>query len=560
MRAALPVAMSSDAGNRRVPGMRISIPSGLRFCLLLSIALPLPAQHAPIGLSEVRGRWFEDLTLDFYGPDGLDHFAAAVATGDFNGDGAEDLATGVPDDEDIDVTMANLGKVVVRWGVPGLGLASGPGATVLHQGLGGSPDPPEANDRFGAALAAGDFNGDGYDDLAVGVPSTTASEDVYGAVQIFYGWSNGFQTEHCEYITEEVAGGAGNISHGAEFGSSLTVGNFDHDAYDDLAIGAWMGMEWSFGVPKRSGAVYVAHGQDFGLLPWYGYRISQDAVDIQEEAEAWDQFGRAVAAGDFNPDSYDDLAIGVPGEGDHGIVQIIFGSQWGLLFAENVLWQPGAVGQEPEAGDRFGFSFAVGDFDGDLYEDLAIGDPSEDLGAGNELANAGRIVVAFGSNSGFDLARTIPFDQGTLYPGDPQANLTDEKFGWAMTVGDFDSDGLDDLVVGHPNDLDWAVGTNTGAVSVLMGGFGAGLGDRRRLLHPGWQGLPGRIQGGQEFGRAVAAGDFDGDGYSDLAIGAPGYDLGEQVFDSGGEVVLYGAQFADGFEAGSAERWLTDEP
>jgi hypothetical protein len=379
--------------------------------------------------------------------------------------------------------------------------------------------------------------------------------DVYGAVQVYYGWTTGFQTEHSEYITEAVAGGLGNTSYGAEFGSALAVGNFDHDAYDDLAIGAWLGFDWSFGVPKRSGAVYVAHGQDFGLLPWFGYRIAQDEVDIQEVAEAGDQFGRAVAAGDFNPDSYDDLAIGVPGENNHGIVQIIFGSQWGLLFAENILWQPGAVGQEPEAGDRFGFSFAVGDFDGDLYGDLAIGDPSEDLGAANEILNAGRIVFTFGSNSGFDLARTIAFDQGTLSPGDASASLTDELLGWSMAVGDFDGDGLDDLGVGHPNDLDLAVGTNTGAVSVLMGAFGAQFGGRHRLLHPGWQGLPGEIQGGQSFGQALAAGDFDGDGYADLAIGDPGFDQSGGLFDTGGEAVLYGASFADGFELGSALRW-----
>ena len=531
-------------------------PTHLGFCLvLLPVAALANPQLAPIGLSEVRAQWFDNESLDFYGPDAQDHFAAALASGDFNGDGAADLATGIPDDEDIDSGAENCGRVVVRWGVPGRGLAAGHATTVLHQALDGSPDPPATYDRFGAALAAGDFNGDGYDDLAVGVPSIAQSTNVYGAVQIYYGWSTGFQTEHSEYITEEIAGGLGNTSYGAEFGSALAVGNFDHDAYDDLAIGAWFGRDVLFGAPKRSGAVYVAHGRDFGLLPWLGYRISQDEVDIQEVAEAGDQFGRAIAAGDFNPDSYDDLAIGVPGENNHGIVQIIFGSQWGLLFAENILWAPGAVGQVPEDGDRFGFSFAVGDFDGDLYEDLAIGDPAEDLGTLNEVPDAGLIVVAFGSNSGFDLARTIPFHQGTLYPEDPSANRVGEQFGWAMATGDFDSDGLSDLAVGHPNDLDTAVGLNTGAVSVLMGAFGGQLGSRHRLLHPGWEGLPGEIQGGQSFGGALAVGDFDANGYADLAIGDAGYDQPGAIGDTGGEAVLYGALFADGFGVESTDRW-----
>lgn len=529
------------------------IPTRLGVCLILLLAANVAyPQLAPIGLSEVRAQWFDNEDLLFYGPGPADHFGSALATGDFNGDGADDLATGIPDDDDIGGGCTNCGMVVVRWGADRSGLATGLATTVLHQGLAGSPDPPMENDRFGATLAAGDFNGDGYDDLAVGAPGIFESDDVYGAVQIYYGWTTGFQTEHSEYITEEIAGGLGNTSFGAEFGSALTVGNFDHDAYDDLAIGAWRGYDWSFGVPKRSGSVYVAHGQDFGLLPWLGYRIAQDEVDIQEVAEEGDQFGRAVAAGDFDPDSYDDLAIGVPGENNHGIVQIIFGSQWGLLFAQNILWQPGAVGQEPEEGDRFGFSFAAGDFDGDLYEDLAIGDPSEDLGTGNEILNAGRIVVAFGSNSGFDLARTIPFDQGTLDPGAPNG---DEEFGWAMAAGDFDGDGLADLAVGHPNDLDPVVGTNTGAVSVLMGGFGQGLGVRHRLLHPGFGGLPGAAQGAERFGISLAVGNFDGNGYADLAIGAPHYDQPGPHADTGGEMVLYGALFADGFEINATARW-----
>lgn len=503
-------------------------------------------------------QWFDNEDLLFYGPDPGDHFAHALATGDFNGDGADDLASGIPDDDDIGGGCMNCGMVVVRWGVPGRGLASGLATTVLHQGLVGSPDPPAENDRFGAALAAGDFNGDGYDDLAVGAPGTGGV--TYGGVQIYYGWSTGFQIEHSEYITEAIAGGGLNTFWGAEFGSALAAGNFDHDAYDDLAIGAWRGVESQPGELVRPGAVYVAHGQDFGLLPWFGYRISQDEVDIQEVGEDGDQFGRGLAAGDFNPDSYDDLAIGVPGENNHGIVQIIFGSQWGLLFAQNILWSPGAVGQEPEDGDRFGFSFAVGDFDGDLYADLAIGDPSEDLGSGNGIPNAGRVVVAFGSSSGFDLARTIPFDQGTLSPGDPNANRADEQFGWALAAGDFDGDGLADLAVGHPNDLDLAVGTNTGAVSVLMGGFGQGLGVRHRLLHPGWEGLPGEIQGGQSFGGALAAGDFDDNGYADLAIGDPAFDQLPALFDAGGEAVLYGGLFADGFEVGSSGRWSANQP
>ena len=69
------------------------IPTRLGVCLILLLAANVAyPQLAPIGLSEVRAQWFDNESLDFYGPDALDHFAAALATGDFNGDGADDLA------------------------------------------------------------------------------------------------------------------------------------------------------------------------------------------------------------------------------------------------------------------------------------------------------------------------------------------------------------------------------------------------------------------------------------------------------------------------------------
>ena len=128
----------------------------------------------------------------------------------------------------------------------------------------------------------------------------------------------------------------------------------------------------------------------------------------------------------------------------------------------------------------------------------------------------------------------------------------DDRFGWALAAGDFDGDGRGDLAVGHPGED--VINVNTGGVTILMGATGTGLIGRFRFLSAGLASIPGNSQSHQDFGRALAVGDFDGSGFSDLAIGAPYYDA-SGVVDVGGEAVIYGALFADGFEVGSTSRW-----
>jgi hypothetical protein len=278
---------------------------------------------------------------------------------------------------------------------------------------------------------------------------------------------------------------------------------------------------------------------------------------MQDTVEEGDQFGRAVASGDFGSDSYDDLAIGVAGENDSGMIQILFGSQWGLLFATNVIWLPGAVAELPEPGDRFGFALAAGDFDGDFYDDLAIGDPFEDYPEDtNEIVDVGQIIITFGSSTGFDLSRTIGFTQSFLW-GLPDEDTSGDLFGRSMAAGDFDFDGFDDLAVGHPGED--ATGINSGAVTILMGAFGEQLGTRHRQIAAGSVGMPGDAQGHQDFGYSLAVGDFDATGPADLAMGAPYYNQ-PGLPATGGAAVLYGALFADGFEIGSTGRWPSVAP
>lgn len=314
-----------------------------------------------------------------------DVFGFSLAVGDFNNDGAEDLAVGVPGEAVNSNLATQAGGVNVILGRPYYGLRSGSDEFFSQSSLAGGARDDE---NFAYSLAAGDFDGDGVDDLAVGVPGdvqTDGANRTGGGINVIYGKQQtslnlgGLSLSGNENFHQDSDGITGLSEDGDRFGFSLASGNFNGDNYDDLAIG--VPYERVNDV-NNAGAVVIMYGSSSGLRANGNHSIHQGTSGVNGSLEPSDLFGHTLAAGDFNNDGVDDLAVGIPYEDvldvtDAGGVALFFGVDGGRLngvnndvfFSQYDLAFPAALAQNT----RFGYSLAVGDFDVNGKDDLAVG-------------------------------------------------------------------------------------------------------------------------------------------------------------------------------------------
>ncbi|MFN7143080.1 MAG: FG-GAP-like repeat-containing protein, partial [Myxococcota bacterium] len=388
-----------------------------------------------------------------------------LACADFDDDGYADLVSGEPGFKD--GTSAD-GRLLVSYGVADLD-------EMESVGTWSALWAPYDASGFGVALrGVGDVDGDGYDDLAVGGTDRK--------LRVYHGSAAGADASPTVTLT-------GTTTYFG--GYPAAHGDFDRDGYEDVLLGT--PNHSSPSTTPSEGVAYVYEGSLLGL--------ASSATWSAESNQSYGYLGRAVAAGDFNGDGYDDAAVGAYGydfgQSDEGIVYVYLGSATGLSVTASWYWDADL------AYAYAGRSLAAGDLNGDGIDDLVVG--AYGYASGASTANEGAVFWFPGSRAGLGAAPSWSMEgnQASAWCGETVA-----------TVPDTDGDGYDALVVGCHKYDDGE--TDEGRV-LLYDGSATGPG-----ATPDWSWSPD--QANAEAGTAFAGGDANADGYGDLAIGVMKYD------------------------------------
>ncbi len=464
--------------------------------------------------------------------DGVASVRVKTLPWDINGDGMAELVTGALGEDLNSIMNAGIFHVINS----GPTKLTATGSKIYTQDTAGVPDLSQSGDQLGWTQASGDFNGDGYADVAV----SANAEDLgnaknTGVVHIFYGAATGLRTDNATLRS------LANTTYGARsytyFGDALAVGDFDGDLLADLAIGA-----------SGFGRVFVAKGTPSGLSTSLTV-FRQGAGGAPGAHQSNDLFGFSLAAGDVNADLRDDLAVGAPWDWEDrgwstGSVTVLYGSDAGLSGMEAQRWSkdswdiagtPG--GFSSDWSDSVGWQVALADHNGDGFADLTTTAPGANVVYGSATRkDAGTVSIIYGSFGKLTTAGNRQLHQGST--GIPDSPETGDLFGMTLAGGDANGDGYAELAIATSGDEAVTVLRGTASKLTITGAV---------AWSQNSSGVHGTTKSGDGFGSSLRFAYFRGGAYAGLAIGIPGEDLGrggvEVLYGGGGGLTSNGAQY-----------------
>ncbi|GAA2624167.1 FG-GAP-like repeat-containing protein [Streptomyces axinellae] len=362
-----------------------------------------------------------------------------------------------------------------------------------------TPAKPAAKAKAAAPMA--DFDADGKADVVTSAPNgKIGGKSEAGYLSVVNGGAKGSDVTKRQVISRDSPGIPGTARDGERWGDRSVARDMDGDGATDLVVGS---------TDTRSGLTLVWGGKGKGLTK---------GVALPKELKV---SSRVFGAGDFNGDGKADLVTGTEGRGGD-TMRVLYGP----FTREGA---PASKADLPSGADFGPDKIVTGDITGDGIDDVVT------LNSMEETAKPSRFWKG-GENGLSDKPADI----------DSAANAT---------IGDVDNDGFGDLVIRTvPGDNVENLPDDHGTLKVLYGTENGPGGDRATTLGQRSAGVPGTDEKGDELGFSLSAGDINGDGFSDIAAGVPGEDVGRGAAgrDSGAVILLFGGK--DGLSGDGAKR------
>lgn len=452
--------------------------------------------------------------------------------GDVNGDGVADLIISALWADPNGINQA--GACYVVFGGPGVGVGGTFELSSLNGTNGFVINGANPRDRIGSFVSsAGDLNGDGVDDIAVGVMNANPNGQSSGACYVIFGEPG--VGAGGTFEVSSLNGTNGFVCNGEQryggVGSAVSsAGDINGDGVDDLVIGAPGDSDYSFS--NGGSKSYVVFG---GAGVGAGGSIELSSLNgvngfVIDEASSGDESGSSVAGvGDVNGDGVDDLLIGAPKAGPNGNSSgesyVVFGGvgvgggSGGQFAAGSLNGTDGFIINGANAHGQIGRAASfIGDVNDDGVNDMVIGASA----ASPNGIHSGESYVVFGgagvgAGGAFELS-SLNGASGFVING---VNARDFSGVSVSSAGDINGDGVGDLVIGaHGADPN---GGYSGASYVVFGGVGVGVGGTLELS--ALDGINGFVINGVNTGdfsgySVSGVGDVNGDGVDDLIIGA----------------------------------------